>query len=245
MAKKSVVEYVCNQCGAVYPKWQGKCDSCGEWNTIEEEKPQGGGFSVLPNKKKGEMIDFVPLSGNAQTYDRLKTNIKEIDRVTGGGLVPGSAILVGGDPGIGKSTLLLQVCAGVANLNEGYECFYISGEEAIDQVRIRAQRLGLANSPVKLASTTEVKDIVATIEKAKPTVVIIDSIQTMYLENVESTPGSVSQVRASAYELIKLAKRKGFVLFLVGHVTKQGAIAGPRILEHMVDTVLYFEGERG
>ncbi|MBQ8869819.1 MAG: DNA repair protein RadA [Alphaproteobacteria bacterium] len=245
MAKKSIVEYVCNQCGAVYPKWQGKCDSCEQWNTIEEEKLQGGGFSILPNKKKGEMIEFVPLSGNAQTYDRLKTNIKEIDRVTGGGLVPGSAILVGGDPGIGKSTLLLQVCAGVANLSKDYECFYISGEEAIDQVRIRAQRLGLANSPVKLASTTEVKDIVATVEKANPTVVIIDSIQTMYLENVESTPGSVSQVRACAYELIKLAKRKGFVLFLVGHVTKQGAIAGPRILEHMVDTVLYFEGERG
>lgn len=245
MAKKNVVEYVCQQCGSVYPKWQGKCDSCGEWNTIEEEKAQGGGFSILPNKKKGDMIEFVPLSGNLQTFERLATNIKEIDRVTGGGLVPGSAILVGGDPGIGKSTLLLQVCAGVANLGGDYECFYISGEEAIDQVRIRAQRLGLAQSPVKLASTTEVKDIVATLDKAKPSIVIIDSIQTMYLENVESTPGSVAQVRACAYELIKLAKRKGFVLFLVGHVTKQGAIAGPRVLEHMVDTVLYFEGERG
>ncbi len=245
MAKKNVVEYVCQQCGSVYPKWQGKCDSCGKWNTIEEEKAQGGGFSILPNKKKGDMIEFVPLSGNLQTFERLATNIKEIDRVTGGGLVPGSAILVGGDPGIGKSTLLLQVCAGVANLGGDYECFYISGEEAIDQVRIRAQRLGLAQSPVKLASTTEVKDIVATLDKANPSIVIIDSIQTMYLENVESTPGSVAQVRACAYELIKLAKRKGFVLFLVGHVTKQGAIAGPRVLEHMVDTVLYFEGERG
>lgn len=245
MAKKNVVEYVCQQCGSVYPKWQGKCDSCGEWNTIEEEKAQGGGFSILPNNKKGDMIEFVPLSGNLQTFERLATNIKEIDRVTGGGLVPGSAILVGGDPGIGKSTLLLQVCAGVANLGGDYECFYISGEEAIDQVRIRAQRLGLAQSPVKLASTTEVKDIVATLDKANPSIVIIDSIQTMYLENVESTPGSVAQVRACAYELIKLAKRKGFVLFLVGHVTKQGAIAGPRVLEHMVDTVLYFEGERG
>ncbi len=245
MAKKNVVEYVCQQCGAVYPKWQGKCDSCGEWNTIEEEKSQGGGFSILPNKKKGDIIEFVPLSGSLQTFERLATNIKEIDRVTGGGLVPGSAILVGGDPGIGKSTLLLQVCAGVANLGDNYECYYISGEEAIDQVRIRSQRLGLANSPVKLASTTEVKDIVATLDKANPSIVIIDSIQTMYLENVESTPGSVSQVRACAYELIKLAKRKGFVLFLVGHVTKQGAIAGPRVLEHMVDTVLYFEGERG
>jgi DNA repair protein RadA/Sms len=245
MAKKTTIEYVCSQCGAVYPKWQGKCDSCGEWNTIEEEKVQGGGFSILPNKKPGDIIDFVPLSGSSQTFERLKTNIKEIDRVTGGGLVPGSAILVGGDPGIGKSTLLLQVCAGVANLSKSFECFYISGEEAIDQVRIRAQRLGLAQSPVKLASTTEVKDIVATLDKANPAVVIIDSVQTMYLENVESTPGSVAQVRACAYELIKLAKRKGFVLFLVGHVTKQGAIAGPRVLEHMVDTVLYFEGERG
>ena len=245
MAKKNVVEYVCQQCGSVYPKWQGKCDSCGEWNTIEEEKSQGGGFSILPNKKKGDIIEFVPLSGSLQTFERLASNIKEMDRVTGGGLVPGSAILVGGDPGIGKSTLLLQVCAGVANLGDNYECYYISGEEAIDQVRIRSQRLGLANSPVKLASTTEVKDIVATLDKANPSIVIIDSIQTMYLENVESTPGSVSQVRACAYELIKLAKRKGFVLFLVGHVTKQGAIAGPRVLEHMVDTVLYFEGERG
>lgn len=245
MAKKNLIEYVCNQCGSTYLKWQGKCDSCGEWNTIEEQKIQGGGFSILPSKKQGDMIDFVPLSGSLQTFERLSTNIKEIDRVTGGGLVPGSAILVGGDPGIGKSTLLLQVCAGVAHLDNKYECFYISGEEAIDQVRIRAQRLGLAQSPVKLASTTEVKDIVATLDKANPAIVIIDSIQTMYLENVESTPGSVAQVRACAYELIKLAKRKGFVLFLVGHVTKQGAIAGPRVLEHMVDTVLYFEGERG
>lgn len=245
MSKKNAIEYVCRQCGTVYPKWQGKCDACGEWNTIEEEKPEGGGFSILPNKKKGEMIEFVPLSGTAQSFKRLATNIKEIDRVTGGGLVPGSAILVGGDPGIGKSTLLLQVCASVAGLSPEYDCYYISGEEAIDQVRIRAQRLGLADSPVKLASTTEVKDIVATLSKARPSVVIIDSIQTMYLEEVESTPGSVSQVRACAYELIKLAKKKGFVLFLVGHVTKQGAIAGPRVLEHMVDTVLYFEGERG
>ncbi len=245
MAKKSTMQYVCQNCGATYPKWQGKCDSCGEWNTIEEEKVEASGFSVINNKKKGGIIDFVPLSGSAQTFQRIKTNIREIDRVTGGGLVPGSAILVGGDPGIGKSTLLLQVCASVANASAENECFYISGEEAIDQVRIRAERLGLAQSPVKLASTTEVKDIIATLEKAKPAVVIIDSIQTMYLEDVESTPGSVAQVRATAYELIKLAKRKGFVLFLVGHVTKQGAIAGPRVLEHMVDTVLYFEGERG
>ncbi|MBO4293869.1 MAG: DNA repair protein RadA [Alphaproteobacteria bacterium] len=245
MAKKTALQYVCQTCGAVYPKWQGKCDACNEWNTIVEEKPLQSGFSVLNTKNKGQEIEFVSLSGSTQTYTRLKTGIKEIDRVSGGGLVPGSAILVGGDPGIGKSTLLLQVAAGLASAKDKAECFYISGEEAIDQVRIRAERLGVADSSVKLASTTEVKDIIATIDKENPTVVIIDSIQTMYLEDVESTPGSVSQVRACAYELIKLAKKKGFVLFLVGHVTKQGAIAGPRILEHMVDTVLYFEGERG
>lgn len=245
MAKKSAVQYVCNTCGAVYAKWQGKCDACQEWNTIVEEKVEQSGFSVLNQKKKGSLIEFVDLSGSAETYARLKTGIKEIDRVSGGGLVPGSAVLVGGDPGIGKSTLLLQIAAGLSVMKDVGDCFYISGEEAIDQVRIRAQRLGVASTPVKLASTTEVKDIIATIDKAWPSVVIIDSIQTMYLEDVESTPGSVSQVRACAYELIKLAKKKGFVLFLVGHVTKQGAIAGPRILEHMVDTVLYFEGERG
>lgn len=244
MAKKGV-EFVCQNCGAAFPKWQGKCDSCGEWNTIEEEKVGGEGFSNFAPKKKGRIIDFVPLSGAQEKLNRLSTGIKELDRVCGGGLVSGSVILVGGDPGIGKSTLLLQVCAKVADLPQHPECYYISGEEAIDQVRIRAKRLQLENSPVNLASATEVKDIIATLEKSEAAVVIIDSIQTMYLEEVESTPGSVAQVRASAYELIKLAKKRGFTLFLVGHVTKQGAIAGPRVLEHMVDTVLYFEGERG
>ena len=244
MAKKGN-EFVCQSCGAVYPKWQGKCDACGEWNTIVEEKIGGEGFSNITPKKKGKMIDFVPLSGEERALDRIKTNIKELDRVSGGGLVPSSVILVGGDPGIGKSTLLLQVCASIAGSAGNPECYYISGEEAIDQVRIRAKRLRLEQSPVKLASATEVKDIIATLEKSNAAVVIIDSIQTMYLDEVESTPGSVAQVRACAYELIKLAKRKGFVLFLVGHVTKQGSIAGPRVLEHMVDTVLYFEGERG
>ncbi len=245
MAKKSTIDYVCQTCGAVYPKWQGKCDGCGEWNTIVEEKKPTDEFSNINSKRKGNVIDFVSLNGESQTYQRLITNLSEINRVSGGGLVPGSVILVGGDPGIGKSTLLLQICAGMANQLPNDSCFYISGEEAIDQVRIRAQRLGLANSPVRLASTTSVKDIITTLEKENPALVIIDSIQTMYLEDVESTPGSVAQVRAAAYELIKIAKRKGFILFLVGHVTKQGAIAGPRVLEHMVDTVLYFEGDRG
>lgn len=242
MAKKSTT-FVCQNCGAVYPKWQGKCDTCNEWNTIVEETVKNDGFSKLNSKREGRIIDFVPLKGTAQTYSRLQTGIKEIDRVTGGGLVPGSVILVGGDPGIGKSTLLLQVCAGLASQNDS--CYYISGEEAIDQVRIRANRLGLADSPVNLASATDIRNIVTTLEQTDAKVVIIDSIQTMYLDEVESTPGSVGQVRACAYELIKLAKKKGFVLFLVGHVTKQGEIAGPRVLEHMVDTVLYFEGERG
>lgn len=245
MAKKSTIEFICQSCGSVYHKWQGKCDGCGEWNTIVEEKVGGEGFSNFNPKSKGKVIDFVSLSGSSESLSRLKTNIKELDRVCGGGLVPGSVILVGGDPGIGKSTLLLQVCARIADLPEKPECYYISGEEALDQVRIRAKRLGLENSPVNLASATEVKDIVATLEKTEAAVVVIDSIQTMYLEEAESTPGSVSQVRASAYELIKVAKKKGIILFLVGHVTKQGNIAGPRVLEHMVDTVLYFEGERG
>ena len=245
MAKKGGSEFVCQNCGTVYPRWQGKCDACGEWNTIVEEKVGGEGFSNLAPKHKGKIIDFVPLSGAQEKLSRLSTSIKELDRVCGGGLVAGSVILVGGDPGIGKSTLLLQTCAKIANLPEHPECYYISGEEAIDQVRIRAKRLGLEQSPVKLASATDIKDIIATLEKSNAAVVIIDSIQTMYLEDVESTPGSVTQVRACSYELIKLAKKKGFTLFLVGHVTKQGSIAGPRVLEHMVDTVLYFEGERG
>ncbi|MBR2033865.1 MAG: AAA family ATPase, partial [Alphaproteobacteria bacterium] len=224
MAKKDSKQYVCQTCGSVYPKWQGKCDACGEWNTIIEETIGGEGFTNLNIKKsKGKIIDFVPLSGAEEHLNRLSTGIKELDRVSGGGLVSGSVILVGGDPGIGKSTLLLQACAKIADKPEGREVYYISGEEAIDQVRLRAKRLGLDQSPVKLASSTEIKDIVATLEKSKAAVVIIDSIQTMYLDEVESTPGSVAQVRACSYELIKLAKHKGFTLFLVGHVTKQGA----------------------
>ncbi len=246
MAKRDAKQYVCQNCGSVYPKWQGKCDACGEWNTIVEEVASSEGFSNLNSKKsKGRIIDFVPLSGAEQHLSRLSTGNKELDRVCGGGLVSGSVILVGGDPGIGKSTLLLQACAKVSELQGNPEVYYISGEEAIDQVRIRAKRLQLDKAPVKLASCTDIKDIVATLEKSNAAVVVIDSIQTMYLEEVESTPGSVAQVRACSYELIKQAKRKGFTLFLVGHVTKQGAIAGPRVLEHMVDTVLYFEGERG
>ena len=240
MARKAVT-YVCQECGAAAPKWTGRCESCGAWNTLIEEAraetaPKGLGG------KKGRRIVFEGLKGKARPAERIKSGIAEFDRVTGGGMVPGSSALVGGDPGIGKSTLLLQVAASLA---AGLSCVYVSGEEAVDQLRLRAERLGLAEAQVALATATSVRDIVASLDDAEtPDLVVIDSIQTMYLDNLESAPGTVAQVRASAQELIRLAKRRGFALILVGHVTKEGLIAGPRVLEHMVDTVLYFEGER-
>ena len=234
--------FSCQSCGATYRKWQGQCDTCGEWNAIVEE----AGFEAAPkglSAGKGRNINFVPLDAASSAPPRLVTGVAEFDRVTGGGLVPGSAVLVGGDPGIGKSTILLQV---VGALSKTAPCAYISGEEAVDQVRMRAKRLGLANSPARLAAVTSVRDIATSLDVADPPgLVIVDSIQTMYLDNLESAPGSVSQVRAAADTLIRLAKRRGFTIILVGHVTKEGTIAGPRVLEHMVDTVLYFEGERG
>lgn len=191
---------------------------------------------------KGRVIDFQPLSGTSESPPRRITGIGEFDRVTGGGLVAGSALLIGGDPGIGKSTLLLQV---TALLSKGGKCAYISGEEAIDQVRLRASRLGLEKAPVDLAAATSVRDILTTLEQNRYDVVVIDSIQTMYLDTLDSAPGTVAQVRASSQELIRVAKKRGTCLLIVGHVTKEGQIAGPRVLEHMVDTVLYFEGDRG
>lgn len=241
MAKKSAV-FACQSCGATYSKWQGQCDGCSGWNNITQEAtadntPKGLGAG------RGSRIDFVPLDGESVRPPRLTTGLAEFDRVTGGGLVPGSALLVGGDPGIGKSTILLQVAAAISR---SASCAYISGEEAVDQVRMRAERLGLASSPVQLAAATSVRDILTTLDVADPPrLVIIDSIQTMFLDNLDSAPGSVSQVRGTANNLIRLAKRRGFTIVLVGHVTKEGTIAGPRVLEHMVDTVLYFEGERG
>ncbi len=240
MAKPKAV-FVCQSCGATTNKWQGKCDSCGEWNTIVEEAAR-----ALPKGatggKGGSKIAFVSLKGQTAAPPRRKMGISELDRVCGGGLVAGSAILVGGDPGIGKSTLLLQACAGLT----GAVCAYITGEEAIDQVRLRAARLGLEGAPVHLAAATNVRDIVASLESLPALdVAVIDSIQTMYADTVDSAPGTVTQVRTCAHELIQVAKRRGFALFLVGHVTKEGTLAGPRVLEHMVDTVLYFEGDRG
>jgi DNA repair protein RadA/Sms len=240
---KTTTTFVCQACGASYTRWQGRCDACGEWNTIAEEArealPQG-----VSGGKGGRKISFVGLTGTSSLMPRRATGIGELDRVCGGGLVPGSAILVGGDPGIGKSTVLLQAVAALAR--NGAACIYVTGEEAIDQVRLRAARLGLSDANVQLAAATNVRDLTASLDQgAPPDVVVIDSIQTMYADTVESAPGTVTQVRTSAHELIRVAKRRGFVLFLVGHVTKEGTLAGPRVLEHMVDTVLYFEGDRG
>ena len=242
---RSQARYVCQECGAVHAKWAGRCDACGGWNSLVEEAPQESVPKGLGPAKGGRRLDFVSLAGMAEGMPRRVSGIAEFDRVSGGGLVPGSALLVGGDPGIGKSTLLLQVVAALTGEPGG--CVYISGEEGIDQVRMRAARLGVAQAPVELAAATSVRDIVASLDHAAggPAVVVVDSVQTLYLDTLDSAPGTVSQVRASAQELIRLAKRRGFTLILVGHVTKEGLIAGPRVLEHMVDTVLYFEGERG
>ena len=224
-------------------RWAGKCEACGAWNSIAEETPAEAVPKGLGGGKGGRQLEFVGLTGSAPPPPRLVTGIGELDRVTGGGLVAGSALLVGGDPGIGKSTLLLQA---VAALSGTVPCVYISGEEAVDQVRLRDDRLGLSAAPVQLATATSLRDIAASLDHGQPpAVVVIDSIQTMYLDALDSAPGTVAQVRTCASELIRQAKRRGFVLFLVGHVTKEGQIAGPRVLEHMVDTVLYFEGERG
>ena len=246
---RALKRFVCQSCGAVTSKWSGRCESCGEWNTITEEAgaapgPAGAMLSRGQGGKKGRLLEFTGLTGSTPQPPRYKSGINEFDRVCGGGLVVGSALLIGGDPGIGKSTLLLQMAAALAKQNTA--CAYISGEEAVDQVRLRAERLGLADAPVHLVAATSIRDIIASLERPDaPKVAVIDSIQTMWLDTVESTPGTVTQVRASAQALVELAKRRGIAVLLVGHVTKDGAIAGPRVLEHMVDTVLYFEGERG
>jgi DNA repair protein RadA/Sms len=248
--------YACQQCGAVHTRWTGRCEGCGAWNSLIEEVPleavpkglaAGGGRAGGGRTLGGRALGFVGLTGPSMLPPRRHTGIAELDRVCGGGFVPGSAILVGGDPGIGKSTLLLQAAAAIASSADGgAHAAYITGEEAIDQVRLRAERLGVAGSPVLLAASSNVRDILASVDRdGGPDLVVVDSIQTMYLDTLDSAPGTVSQVRGAAQELIRLAKRRGFVLVLVGHVTKEGVIAGPRVLEHMVDTVLYFEGERG
>jgi DNA repair protein RadA/Sms len=243
---RAQTRYVCQECGTAHSKWTGRCDGCGAWNSLIEELPREAVPKGL-DRQGGRTLDFVGLTGPSLLPPRRQTGIAEPDRVCGGGFVSGSAILVGGDPGIGKSTLLLQAAAAIASASGKLaSAAYITGEEAIDQVRLRAERLGVGSSPVQLAAASNVRDILASLDRVdSPSLVVIDSIQTMYLDTLDSAPGTVSQVRGAAQELIRVAKQRGFVLILVGHVTKEGVIAGPRVLEHMVDTVLYFEGERG
>ena len=242
---KTRTQFVCQNCGTVYSQWAGKCDACGEWNTIVEEGTSGGiGGGPAKSSRKGRVVALTSLSGAIEGAPRIKSGIAELDRVTGGGFVRGSALLVGGDPGIGKSTLLTQAAAALAR--QGYHVIYVSGEEAVAQIRLRAQRLGAANTTVELAAETNVEDILATLTNAKmPDLVIIDSIQTLWSEAVDSSPGTVTQVRTGAQAMIRFAKKTGAAVVLVGHVTKDGQIAGPRVVEHMVDAVLYFEGEGG
>ncbi|MGN6375791.1 MAG: DNA repair protein RadA [Sphingomonas sp.] len=237
--------YVCQSCGSVSHRWAGQCADCSEWNTLVEE----AGAVVTPFQARhnlqsgGRALEIVSLDADVPLPDRMATGIAELDRALGGGLVEGSATLIGGDPGIGKSTLLLQAAAKLALAGRGVA--YVSGEEAADQVRLRAQRLGLGNAPIKLAAATSTRDILTTFgQGVPPALLVIDSIQTMHSDLIEGAPGTVSQVRASAQELIRFAKERGTAVVLVGHVTKDGSIAGPRVLEHMVDTVLSFEGER-
>ena len=237
---RAVARFVCQSCGATGPKWSGRCEACGEWNSIVEETPRPG---PAAKAAPGKGVAFVGLAGEAEPPPRAPTAIAELDRVLGGGLVPASAVLVGGDPGIGKSTLLLQAAASLARA--GGHVLYVSGEESIDQVRLRARRLGVTDASVGLAAAVNLRDIAASLEQTQATMVVIDSIQTMWLDSIDSAPGTVTQVRAAGFELIRMAKSRGFALILVGHVTKDGSLAGPRVLEHMVDAVLYFEGERG
>ncbi|MBL9028887.1 MAG: DNA repair protein RadA [Caedimonas sp.] len=234
--------FVCQQCGITQPKWSGKCPGCDSWNSLTEETLTQSPFVKSSKQRRASHVTFETLDEQTPEAPRFFSGVTEFDRVCGGGIVPGSVLLVGGDPGIGKSTLLLQVAA---RLSQERPCYYISGEEAVEQVRARAIRLGVTNSSLKLASATQIQDIIAALETKATPLVIIDSIQTMYLEGLDSVPGSVSQVRASTHELIRLAKKSQMSIIMVGHVTKEGVIAGPRVLEHMVDTVLYFEGERG
>ncbi|MBB5516511.1 DNA repair protein RadA/Sms [Rubricella aquisinus] len=243
MAKQSA-SFSCNACGAVHRKWAGQCDACGAWNSIHEDTPLSTGpASKSLGKAKGRTVALSSLTETDKPLTRSLSGIAEFDRVLGGGLVPASATLVGGDPGIGKSTLLLQAAAAFAR--RGQSALYISGEEAASQIRMRAQRLGLSDAAVQLGAETNLRDILTTLEAERPALAIIDSIQTMWADHVDSAPGSVSQVRAAAHELTAFAKKRGIAIILVGHVTKDGQIAGPRVVEHMVDTVLYFEGERG
>ncbi|MGN8886521.1 DNA repair protein RadA [Blautia sp. HCP28S3_G10] len=244
MLKNKKVIYFCQECGYESSKWMGQCPGCRAWNTFVEEtvsskkSPAGGGAAGTSKKNDPVKLKDIRLSED----ERRLTEIGELDRVLGGGIVPGSLVLVGGDPGIGKSTLLLQVCRNLAQ--SGNAVLYISGEESLRQIKLRADRLGEFNENLQILCETNLETIREVIERKKPNTVVIDSIQTMFHEDISSAPGSVSQVRESTNILMQIAKGLGISIFIVGHVTKEGNVAGPRVLEHMVDTVLYFEGDR-
>ncbi len=240
MAKKNVSVFFCQECGNETSKWSGQCPACGAWNSLVEEIVDKS--TVKARSKVSDIKPTKLINVEASSEHRISTSIEEFDRVLGGGVVPGSMILVGGDPGIGKSTLLLQTCQKLCLSN--IEVMYVSGEESLQQIKIRADRIGQFNDKLDLLCETNLDTIKAVVEREKPTVLIIDSIQTMYNEAVGSAPGSVSQVRESTSVLMEIAKVQGIAVFIVGHVTKEGTVAGPRVLEHMVDTVLYFEGDR-
>ncbi len=236
--------FVCQACGAVYPKWSGKCDACSGWNTIVEEGSFAPAGNAAQKRMRGRPFALEDLKSEDVPPPRRTSGVAEFDRVCGGGLVPGSALLVGGDPGVGKSTLILQALASYAKA--GGSAVYISGEEAMAQVRLRAARMGLADAPVSLGSATCVEDILTTLERGPtPGMVAIDSIQTIWTSALEAAPGTIAQVRTASFDLVRYAKTSGAALLLVGHVTKDGQIAGPKAVEHLVDAVLYFEGERG
>jgi len=248
MSKKSI--YSCQECGAQYGKWVGQCSECGKWNTIIEEVIDRGSYCGIGDKKSGarssghaiEVSDLGVEDENILETVRHDTGIKEFNRVIGGGIVDGSVVLFSGEPGIGKSTLLLQLCNSAQDRQ--FDCYYISGEESMMQVKLRAKRLNIHAKNVKIAALTSISDIITLIRRCKsPSIVIIDSIQTMHSEQINSAPGTVSQVRACTFELIKIAKLSAISIIIVGHVTKDGQIAGPKLLEHMVDTVLNFEGD--
>ncbi len=244
MAKAKTTAFFCRECGYESAKWAGQCPACKEWNTMVEE-PTGPRTSQTGTARRPPLIKARPalLSEiSVEEKDRVTTGYQELDRVLGGGVVSGSLVLVGGDPGIGKSTLLLQVCRNLAAA--GQKVLYISGEESLKQIKLRANRIGQMTGELKFLCETSLDHIQQALSQEKPDIVIIDSIQTMYREEIASAPGSVSQVRESTNLLMQIAKGEGITIFIVGHVTKEGVVAGPRVLEHMVDTVLYFEGDR-
>ena len=241
---RAALTFVCQSCGAAHPKWSGRCDDCGAWNTLVEEQAAPPAGTSAKRTGKGRPFVLEGLSSTSAEPARRHTRIAEFDRVAGGGLVPGSALLLGGDPGVGKSTLVLQVLAAYARPNRA--AVYISGEEALAQVRLRAGRMGLANAPVQLGAATCVEDILATLASAPaPDILVIDSIQTVWTSALDAAPGTIAQVRTATHDLVRYAKASGVAVILIGHVTKEGQIAGPKAVEHLVDAVLYFEGERG